>query len=112
MKPDGPDENAEPLRRALRQWAVDASLPPRFQEQVWQRIARREARKTASPWAFLSAWVQNALSQPSLAASYIVLLLLAGLSAGYWQAQQEQSRLTEAARASYTQMVDPYRTPR
>ena len=112
MKPNQPTGDDQPVRKVLREWVVDPALPPRFEEHVWQRIARREAQVTANPWTFLVHWIQNALSRSTVAASYVALLLFLGLTVGYWQAQKMNWRLTQAARDSYVQVVDPYRTPR
>jgi hypothetical protein len=47
-----------------------------------------------------------------LAASYVTVLLLTGLAAGYWQARVDNARTSEQLGARYVQMMDPYRAPR
>ncbi len=103
-----PEDNSEPLRQTLREWAVDAPLPRQFQAQVWQRIARGEARPVAAPWTALRHWIEERLAQPALAAAYVAVLLGVGLTAGYWQARAETSRSEDASRWRYLQAVDPY----
>ena len=55
MKRDIPSSADEPLRELLRSARPEATLPPRFEESVWQRIARPEPR---SPHRF-SAWLDT-----------------------------------------------------
>jgi anti-sigma factor RsiW len=102
-------QSDEALRQALHQWKVDASLPPRFREEVWRRIERREAQAPA--WTALFSRLNTALARPSLAVSYVTVLLLAGLLAGYWQVRVTKARLDEALSSRYVQMVDPFQSP-
>jgi len=101
-------ENNEALSKVLRDWQVTTPLRPRFQEQVWHRIARVET--TASPplWAGCLQWVALAFSRRALAASSLTLLLLAGLSAGYWESRHKAAELEDALGRRYVQMVDPF----
>ena len=80
MKPNHQSENDEQLHEALRQWIVDTPLPPRFQEQVWQRIARAETKPqtTITFWAWLLHFVEVNLPRPKVAYSYVAILLLFG----------------------------------
>ena len=47
MKDDKPFVKDEELSRLLHTWKLDAQLPPRFKERVWQRIERGESVKIA-----------------------------------------------------------------
>ncbi len=108
------DENDAALSSILRDWCVNTTLPPRFQERVWQRLARGESRPAATPWSRLggmTAWVNAALSQPALAVGYVTILLLAGLAAGYWQARVADARTSAALGSRYVQMMDPFQAP-
>ncbi len=99
----------EGLDAVLRQWNVEAELPPRFQEQVWQRIARAEARRGpdwAGAWARLIAVV---LPRPGVAVSYVAALLLLGVTAGSLAAQIKSQHLQAALGLRYVQSLDPYR---
>ena len=96
MKPEDPMPSDEALRQVLHQWKVDAPLPPRFQEQVWRRIERSESQVQA---------------RPSLAVSYVTLLLLAGLLAGYWQVRSARAQTDENMGARYVQLVAPFQQP-
>ena len=103
------ENNAEALvERALRDWKIKEPLPPRFHDQVWRRIERTEAEAAEGFWVQLTRWVNRTFAKPSLAVSYITLLLLAGLLAGYWQARVEKTRTVESLSSRYVQMIDPY----
>ena len=102
------DEN---LRQVLHQWKVDAPLPPRFQEQVWRRIDRSGTQVQAPAWVLLWRRLNAALARPSLAVSYVTLLLLTGLLAGYWQVHVTRAQADENMGARYVQLVDPLLNP-
>ena len=102
-------ENSDPLREILHSWTMDASLPPRFQEKVWQRIARAEAQAQGGVWDVLVSWLQLLLGRPKIALSYVTVLLALGTAAGSWMAQVQSSRVDEALGKRYVQSVDPYR---
>jgi len=100
----------ENLHRTLGEWEIHEPLPPRFQERVWQRIAREEAQTSVNLWTLFSNWLGQSLARPSMAVSYLVLLLFTGLLAGYWQARVEQTHTLEQLGSRYVQMMDPYHT--
>jgi hypothetical protein len=102
-----PDEKLDDL---LREWKIEESLPPRFDEGVWQRVARQEDRRTTTMLDRLSGWVGLLLARPSVAVSYVALLLMVGLAAGYWQARSTEARTDERLGARYVQMLDPYQS--
>ena len=108
MKPENPSESDPLLRQALSEWQVKETLPPRFGEQVWQRIAREEAEPPRTVWAELLTRIQGALTRPSLAVGYVTVLLLAGLLAGYRQAQVDNARVSHQLGAGYVQMMTSY----
>ena len=118
MKTNDPINHDEPLRKVLKEWRCDAPLPPRFQEQVWQRIERAHegalASATPSPsvWAVISHWIGTALPRPALAASYVALLLVVGVTAGWAQARQETARVKDELGQRYVRVLDPYQAPR
>jgi len=108
MKNTEPGEKNEALSKVLRDWKVVTPLPPRFQEQVWQRIARAEASVRPPFWAAFLQGIEWAFSRRALAASYLTLFLLAGLSAGYLGSRQKTAELEDALGRRYVQMVDPF----
>ena len=111
MKTNTPDDNAS-LRALLREWKVEASLPPRFNEQVWRRIERDETA-LASSFSFatlVTDWIATKLPRPALATAYLSALIVVGASVGWNQARQESARVTGDLRSRYVQAVDPYQT--
>jgi hypothetical protein len=112
MKSEQPIQSDEGLRKVLRQWKVEACFPPRFQEQVWRRIEQSEAQGRAPVWVLLWERLSAALARPSLAVSYVTVLLLVGLLAGYWQVRLTRSQAEEGMGARYVQLVAPFQSLR
>jgi len=108
MKPNQTPEDNASLGRVLHQWTVEAPLPPRFQEQVWQRIARAEAAAASSLWASFSRWLENVLPRPKFAFAYVAVLLVAGVTAGSLAAQVTTSRLETDLSMRYVRTLDPF----
>jgi hypothetical protein len=104
MNPN-PDTNPE-LDAALQRWVVDEPLPPRFQEQVWHRIARLEAPPEPR---FLARLLEVILPRPKVALSYLAALLAIGIATGSITAQIKASQLNADLSARYVQTLDPYR---
>jgi hypothetical protein len=95
------------LDGALKRWQPKETLPPRFEERVWKRIAHAEAKRP-SRWANFWVEIWAGLSRPSLAAVYLALLLLTGMLGGYYHARLAESHTLEELSTRYVQMVDPY----
>ncbi len=112
MKTNKPIEKDERLHSALRQWKVDTTLPPRFQEQVWKRIGREEAHAQPSFWPSILRWIESTFSRPALAFSYVAVLLMIGLTTGFVRAQDKSANAEAHWRAAYVASVDPYQAPR
>ena len=108
MKPNHTPEDNESLGRVLRQWTVEAPLPPRFQEQIWQRIAWAEAAAAPSLWVSFSRWLEVVLPRPRFAFAYVAVLLVAGVTAGSLAAQVRTSRLETDLSLRYVQSLDPF----
>ena len=103
------DPETDPLDRVLHQWKADASQPPRFQEQVWQRIASAETRPKPSLWPRVWQILEEVLPRPKFAMAYLSLILALGVAAGSVAAQSKVSRLDSELSIRYVQSVDPYR---
>ncbi len=112
MKTNEPNKEDAALRALLKEWSPPSSLPPRFNEQVWRRIAKTET--ASAPAASLrdafTNWLATVLPRPALATAYVALLLAIGAGAGWSQARQETARITGRLSARYVQAVDPYQT--
>jgi hypothetical protein len=112
MKPDQPNDDVR-FRDAVRTWKVDASLPPGFQDGVWQRIAAEEHRaKTPGLWEGLVYSVQAIFARPFFAATCVALFMAVGLSAGWMQGHTKAARMDSVLSERYVQSVDPYQAPR
>ncbi len=114
MKTEKLNNDDEPLRALLKEWKPEASLPPRFNEQVWRRIERTETAPapSVSLAAVFANWITNLLPKPALATAYVTVLLAVGASVGWDQARQESARVTSELGTRYAQAVDPYQTAR
>ncbi len=107
MKPNSAPENDEPLRRLLREWIVDTPLPPRFQEQVWRRIASVEAESAPRLGVRFRRWVELVLPRPKTALLYMALLLVLGIAAGSVTAEIRSNHLQATLSARYVRSLDP-----
>lgn len=106
------NEDDAKLSALLREWKVEMSLPPRFQEQVWRRIEREQAKPQVNLWHVLTHWVESTFMRPALAVSYLAVLLSVGLTTGYFQAKDTSAQAEARWRTAYVQTVDPYQVPR
>src|SRR5262245_24643621 len=112
MKENDPAGKDEALSKLLRTWKPEAQLPPRFQEAVWRRIETGDTDLKVSVWQNLRARIEAAFARPALAAAYVAVLLFAGVSAGYWRAEDRSAQVESELRSRYVQNVDPYQMPR
>ena len=110
MKANQPAEKDGDLDQVMKQWPVDAPLPARFQEQVWNRIASAEANPEVanSVWTWFRRMVDANLPRPKFAYAYMAVLLLLGVVSGAWAAQRQANRLNADLGSRYVQTVDPY----
>src|SRR5437867_4316007 len=111
MQPELPSENPEPVRKLLREWKVNAPLPPQFAEGVWRRIERADVAGKPSLWVALRHWLSTAVPRPAVAVGYVTVLLVAGVATGYVQARNETVRVKGELGVRYVQSVDPYQKP-
>ena len=114
MNTNHSNENDPALHATLRKWKLTAPLPPRFQEQVWNRIERAEV-PAVSPgliWSLFTNWIATTLPRPALAVAYVTVLLAVGATAGWTQARQESTRAGDALSVRYVRAVDPYQAVR
>ena len=113
MNKSEPIKKDEQLSKMLREWKVDASLPPRFQESVWRRIESTTAVGTApSVWTVFAHWIGTLLPRPAMATAYVAVLLTVGATAGWAQAHQTNARVKGELGERYVRVLDPYQTPR
>jgi hypothetical protein len=112
MKTNNPHGDDAGLDALLQEWKPKASLPPRFQEQVWCRIERAESAPapTVTLAQLFAAWLATKLPRPALATAYVAVLIVIGAGVGWSQARQESERVSTELSARYAQAVDPYQT--
>ena len=108
MKSNSKPEDNEPMESLMQEWRLEAPLPPRFQEQVWQRIARAEAQPQTTVWVRLTRLVEVLLPRPKVAFAYVAALVVFGMAAGSVIAQIRTSHVEAALGARYVQSVNPY----
>src|SRR5690242_9440901 len=99
------EQNDESLRQHLQEWRINRPVPPRFQEQVRQRIERQD-RAAAAGFRFrLQTLLARLFTRPAWVAGYVAAALVAGLSLGFWQAQEKAGTLTARLEHQYIQSV-------
>jgi len=108
MKPKPAIEPDEPLGRVLREWAVETPLPPGFRDQVWHRIARREAQPEKTLWSGFKQLLGVMLPRPKFAFAYLTALFVFGVAAGSVTAQIKTSHVEANLSARYVQSVSPF----
>ena len=87
MTTNNPTPDDAKLSSLLRESRVAPGLPPRFQENVWRRIADAEADKGAESPTWLNdliAWVLR----PRLAFAAVAVLVVAGALLGLREGSQ------------------------
>src|ERR1043166_7275273 len=105
------NDNDAKLHQVLQEGGRPEPLPPRFDQRVWQRIARLEEQRPQNLLSALLNQLGQAFIRPSLAATYVAVLLIAGLSTGLWQARVVNLRTSQEWGARYVHMMDPYQAP-
>jgi len=107
MNPE-PKKNQDALGKYLREWRVNASLPARFQEQVWRRIEHEEPATQAGAWLIFQELIEGVFARRRLALSYLTMALVVGSAAGYWQGKEQAAGQESSLGQQYIQSVDPY----
>lgn len=103
MNTNNPNLDDAKLTSLLRESRVTPPLPPRFQENVWRRIADAEAGKTADSPGWLEAAIAFVL-RPRLAFATVAALVVAGALIGVHDGSQLARR---DAQARYLASVAP-----
>lgn len=113
MKPHRPSADQNSLNDLLQEWRIGAEVPPRFEEQVWRRIAIEEGLlQEAGTWVRFRSVLEMLFARPAFATACVIAFLLSGTAAGWWQGQRDVARLNDALGQRYVQLVDPYASPR
>jgi hypothetical protein len=112
MNPNKPANRDEALRKLLKEWRMETTLPSRFQERVWERIERGEKPVQPSLRLVIAHWISAVLPRPALAASYMAVLMVVGVTAGWAQAHEATTRVRDELSQRYVRVLDPYLAPR
>jgi len=112
MNINEPDSDDKALRKLLKEWRSEASLPPRFQDSVWRRIERAQAPVSSPLLLAMAHWIGTMLPRPAFAISYIIVLLAGGATFGWAHARQETTQIKDDLSQRYVRVLDPYQTPR
>ncbi len=97
-------ESQRRLKALLRDSKTEAEMPPRFESEVWHRIASAE-EKRASRWHF--DWLFRGMVQPRLAFAVVVAAMVLGGGLASVRAQQNYHHALAVGEARYIQSVDP-----
>ncbi len=111
MDTNKPSNDDRAFRKLLKEWRMEASPPPHFQDSVWRRIERAKAPASRSVPRMISDWFATALAHPAGAAAYIAVVLVVGGGAGWTQAYEKTARVREELGRRYVRALDPYQTP-
>jgi len=103
------NDRHDELSDVLKEWRVEASLPPRFREGVWRRIAI--SRETRSAWigfwqSVVFRW-EALVRKPVGVAACLALFTAVGVGLGTWHAQEFAQRAETAWQHAYFQSVSP-----
>jgi hypothetical protein len=109
MKPNDMEQDAR-LTSLLQEWQVTDTLPPRFQESVWRKIARNEAPARGGIWQALRRWFDAPIPRPAVAFAYVLVLTGVGLATGYWQGHETIERVDTTLGQRYLSSVNPYQS--
>ncbi|MDB6115787.1 MAG: hypothetical protein JWQ62_2732 [Lacunisphaera sp.] len=95
----------DPLDSLLDRWSGTPAPPPRLSAEVWQRIARAEARPNATPawWVAVEAW----FARPPFAVLFIASCALLGLYLAEVRVNHLESERSAQLARSYLQLIDP-----
>ena len=94
------------LKQLLSTWKVDAEVPPRFQADVWTRIAAREKAPRAL-WDRFSGWCAIAFYRPQMATVVVMAGLMLGVGTAYVQAQASNAMVDRQMEVQYMQNINP-----
>jgi len=101
-------EHDQRLQALLREWQPQADLPPRFESEVWHRIALNEEKR--SSWMNFD-WLFQITCQPKLAFAIVATAVLLGTVMADWQAQRSYHQEMAASKSRYIHLVDPFANP-
>jgi hypothetical protein len=112
VKNQNPDNDDRALAKTLKEWRVEAALPPGFQQTVWRKIDQQRKPSQGSIIEVMRAWMNGFVARPRVAAGYLAALVVVGVSAGWTQGHRDNLRVENELADRYVRVLDPYRAPR
>lgn len=97
------DEN---LKRQLSAWNVEIEVPPRFQSEVWAKIAAREKTQHAW-WESLRDIFATAFAQPQMAGAVVALGLALSVGTAFFKAQDSNALMGRELESRYVATINP-----
>ena len=96
------------LKALLDNWKPQVDLPPRFESEVWHRVAQAQERRSEF-WSL--DWLVRLTCQPRLAFAIVVVAVLLGSGLANWQAERNYHRDIAASKSRYIRSIDPFANP-
>jgi len=101
-------EHDQRLKALLREWQPGTDLPPRFESDVWHRIALNEEKR--SSWLNFD-WLFERTCRPRLAFAIVTVAILMGTGLANWQAMSSYRHDLATSKSRYILSVDPFAHP-
>lgn len=93
------------LDALLQDWQPEVDLPPRFESEVWHRIALAQ-EKRSDFWNL--DWLFRMTCQPRLAFAIVATAVLLGTGLANWEAERNYHHEMAASKSRYIHSVDPF----
>jgi hypothetical protein len=93
------------LDALLQECRSEVELPPRFESEVWHRIALAQ-EKRSDFWSF--DWLWRMTCQPKLAFAIVITAVLLGTGLANLQAERHYHQAMAVSKARYIHSVDPF----
>src|SRR5260221_6707577 len=97
----GHDQRLDAL---LREWQPEIELAPRFESEVWRRIAL--AQEKPASWLNFD-WLFQITNQPKRAFAIVMMSVVLGTGLDAWQAWHNYHQEIAASKNRFIQSVDP-----
>lgn len=97
----------EKLKQQLSSWKVDVEIPQRFQAEVWQQIAARDASRRARLWFQVREWFSLQLAKPSYATAVVVTGVTLSLGFAHLRAERANASYSRELETRYVSSVNP-----
>jgi hypothetical protein len=93
------------LKALLNEWQPQVDLPPRFESEVWKRIALAQ-EKSANRFSW--EWLWGITCPPRVAFALVLTAVFFGMVSADLRAQETYHHEMAAAESRYVRSVDPF----